>query len=119
MIFAMVPERARITVLIMGCLVLPTSLSGCSLTTHALTEYEVPTSVLLAFRAAHPHASEIAYQQALRKETKIYRIDFTESGVEQNAEYSVEGKPIIEHPSVPDAKKITREGGDTNVQDTP
>lgn len=100
-------------------IVISTAVCGCSLNSHTLTEYEVPASVLVAFRAAHPQASEISYQQAMRRETKIYRIQFTESGLEQDTEYSVEGKPIIGNPSVSEAEKASDEENPTGVRANP
>lgn len=100
-------------------IVISTAMYGCSLNSHALTEYEVPTPVLVAFRSAHPQASEISYQQTLRRETKIYRIQFTESGLEQDTEYSVEGKPIIGTPSVPETEKASAEENPAGVRASP
>jgi len=100
-------------------IVISTAMCGCSLNSHTLTEYEVPTPVLVAFRAAHPQASEISYQQAMRRETKIYRIQFTESGLEQDTEYSVEGKPIIGNPSVSEVEKASDEETPAGVRANP
>jgi hypothetical protein len=108
----------KVTLASVFILVLST-LCGCSLNSHTLTEYEIPTPVLVAFRAAHPRASEISYQQTMRRETKIYRIQFTESGLEQDTEYTVEGKPIIGNPSVSEAETASDEENPQGVRAKP
>lgn len=100
-------------------IVLSSVICGCSLNSQTLTEYEIPTPVLVAFRRSHPQASEISYHQTLRRETKIFRIEFTESGLEQVTEYTVEGKPILGNPSVSGTEKASDEENPAGVQANP
>jgi hypothetical protein len=63
--------------------------------TADITEYQVPATVLRAFRKDHPGAQAPRYSLQMRDGFRVYQIEFLEGDAELDLFYDVQGRPFV------------------------
>lgn len=68
-------------------------LAGCK--TAEITEYQVPATILRAFRKDHPQAQAPRYSLQMRDGFRVYQVEFLEGDTESDLYYDVQGRIFV------------------------
>lgn len=61
-----------------------------------ITESQVPPTVLIPFKATHPTATEVEYEQEQQNGGLVYEIEYKLDGIKHTIEYTPDGKILKE-----------------------
>lgn len=59
-----------------------------------LTEQQVPKAVRDTFKAVYPNASDVEYEEKVKKGKTVYEIEFKDNDVEREIVYGADGKVL-------------------------